>query len=103
MAIKDFQQIEAEDKELVKVQQNISKYVGQLNATTLDGVFSKEFTIGTSTTLVPHGLGRKFQGWHLLDLQSDARVWRDATSTADLTKFLPLRASTSVVVRLWVF
>jgi len=103
MALKDFQRFNAEDKEIVQVQENLSKYFKQLNPAILDGIFTQEVTISTSTTLVPHGLARKFQGWHLLDIQGDARVWRDTTSTADNTKFLPLRASTSVVVRLWVF
>lgn len=112
MALKDFQRIDAEDKTLVKVQENVDKYLRQINPTVNDGLFLEkiksgstliDITIGTSTTLVPHGLGRIFQGWHLLDIQADARVWRDATSTSDPTKFLPLKASASVVVKLWVF
>jgi hypothetical protein len=59
-------------------------------------------TVGTSTTLVSHGLGRRFRRWHLADLQGDARVWRDATSTADPAVYLPLRASASVTVTILV-
>jgi hypothetical protein len=59
-------------------------------------------TIGTSTTLVPHGLGRRFRRWHLADLRGDARVWRDTASTADPALYLPLRASSAVTVTLIV-
>lgn len=103
MALKDFQKFDSDDREIVKLQENVSKVFKQLNPAVFDGVYLGEFTISTSTTLVPHGLARKYQGWHLLDIQDDARVWRDSTSTADNTKFLPLRASANVVVRLWVF
>lgn len=112
MALKDFKTIESSDLELMKVQENLLTYFRQLNPVTLSGLYLKtiqssgsaiDITIGTSTTNVPHGLGRQFQGWHLLDLQGDARVWRDTTSTADGTRFLPLKASTSVKVSLWVF
>lgn len=111
MALKEFKRIDSKDSVITKLQENIYAFLKQLNPITLNGLFLDktigvdpiDITIGTSTTLVSHGLGRAYQGWHLADLQGDARVWRDTTSTADETIYLPLRASTSVTVKLWVF
>lgn len=103
MALKDLKFIDSEDREIVKIQENMQTWTRQLNRTMLSGILLDEVTIATSETLVPHLLGRAFQGWQIIDLQGDARVWRVATSTANTSLFLPLRASASVVVKLWVF
>lgn len=113
MALREFKKIDSDQRELIKIQDNVKEFLNRLNPVTLDGIFLEQvqnssgqlvdITIGTSTTLVPHGLGRAFQGWHLMDIRGDARVWRDATVTTNLDLFLPLRASASVVVKLWVF
>lgn len=101
--LKAFKKIDFRDRSLFQFQENVAQYLGQLNGKLLGGNEVKDVVIGTSTTLVPHELTRAFQGWHLVDIQGDARVWRDTTSTADKTKFLPLKASASVTVSLWVF
>lgn len=102
MALKDLKRIKLDNRDTETLQENVREYLGQLNPIVLSGIIV-DATVGTSTTLINHGLARKFQGWHLLDVQGDARVWRDATSTADSKLFLPLRASASVNVKLWVF
>ena len=111
MALKSLKTTDFRDKDLMKLQENVSEYVGQLNSIVLGGILLEktigqapiEITIGTTTTLVAHGLSRKFQGWSLVDIQGDARVWRDVSYTDNLDKFLPLKASASVTVKLWVF
>lgn len=112
MALKDLPQFKMESQEVQNLQDNVFKYVKQLNPVVLDGIFLEkivsngtlvDIVIQTTTTLVPHGLGRKIQGWQIVDTLSDSRIWRDATSTADMTKFLPLKASSPVTIKLWVF
>lgn len=103
MALKKFKKIDFKDKDVSKFQDSVDEYLNQLNAVVLDGIILTDVLIGTTTTEISHKLGRNFQGWHLLDIHGDARVWRDTSSTADLTKFLPLKASASVTVSLWVF
>lgn len=103
MALKELKRFNSEDKYLNDIQANVREFTNQLNKKTLDGNFLESITIGTSTTLVPHALARSYLGWSIADLQGDARVWRDTTSTADTTKFIPLKASSSVIVNLWVF
>lgn len=103
MALEEFRRIQPQDEDLRKIQENLRLYFGQLNKTVLDGVILEDVSVGTSTTSVPHGLARKYQGWQILDIHGDARVWRDTTSTLDNTKYLPLKASSAVTVKLWVF
>lgn len=103
MALSKLKLIKSDDTELMGLQGNVREFINQLNEETLSGRILKDVVIGTSTTLVSHLLGRGYQGWHLLDIRGDSRVWRDATSTADNELFLPLVASSSVTVNLWVF
>lgn len=108
MALKEFKKIESSNSELTKIQENIKSFTSQLNKAVLSGLVIENVSIGTATTMVPHGLARDYQGWQLLDVQGDARVWRDATVDASLPqngkdKFLPLKASVAVTVKLWVF
>jgi hypothetical protein len=61
-------------------------------------------TLGAAaTTLVEHKLGRKVRGWYVVDSSANAKVNRDVSSTADLTKFLPLYADVETIVDLVVF
>jgi hypothetical protein len=103
MALTNLKLIKSEDKDTMTLQGNVREFVNQLNNVILGGSILQSVSIGTATTDVPHQLGRSFQGWHLVDIQGDARVWRDTTATSDTTKFLPLKASAAVTVNLWVF
>jgi hypothetical protein len=53
--------------------------------------------------LVAHGLGKKVRGFRVTDINASASVWRDDTSTADLTVHIPLRISSTATVSLEVF
>lgn len=103
MSLKELRRINVKDQELSQVQDNLTDFSRQFNKTILDGLIMTDVSLTTSVANLVHGLGRKYQGWHLIDIQGDARVWRDTTSTADTTKYLPLKASASVTVSLWVF
>ena len=50
-----------------------------------------------------HGLGRKVRGWRLEENDTPALVYRVTASSADLTKFLPLAASSNSCVKITVF
>lgn len=118
MAIKDLKKIVSSDRELSKFQDNIDQFSRQLNATITDGVLLKEMSdisgkkvpivLGPTTTKIPHGLTRAYQGWQIVDMTSDARVWRDdaldyTKEENSKSKFLALKASATVTVQLWVF
>jgi hypothetical protein len=103
MALKQFKTLELKDRETIKLQENISEYLDRLPKNLLDGVMLTSISIGTSTTNIPHGLARSFLGFIITDLQGDARVWRDTDPSIDKTKYLPLKASSSVTANIWVF
>jgi hypothetical protein len=100
---KGLKRIAVKDAALSQVQDNVTQFSQQFDKAILAGHLLTDVTIGTSSTSIPHGLARRYQGWHLVDIQGDARVWRDTASTADNTLFIPLKASASVTVSLWVF
>ncbi len=51
--------------------------------------------------IIPHKLGRAYQGWILTDLNSNAQIW--STSNNSPTLNLVLRTSTSCTVSIKVF
>jgi hypothetical protein len=57
----------------------------------------------TGTTRVPHGLGRPYVGFKIVDKTATADVWRDATNVGSPETFIPLIASAGVTVSIWVF
>jgi hypothetical protein len=59
--------------------------------------------VSGSTNLVPHKLGRKISGWKLCDLNANAVIYRDSTSTADNTRFLALVTSLNCICSLEVW
>jgi hypothetical protein len=111
MGLKKLKRFELSTNELNKLQENVANFTDQLNDVFLngrillntDGSVIEGITVQTTTTNIPHGLGRAYQGWVVIDVQGNARVWRDATAAVDSTKFLPLVASSSVTIKLWVF
>ena len=59
-------------------------------------------------TAVPHGLGRKYQGWQLAGLSAQATVWEAsaadiASGGYDTTRVLPLECSANCTVKLVVW
>ena len=53
---------------------------------------------------VEHGLGRKFVSWTVCDPRGNLGCWRRVeTSTADLTKYIPIAVTTPLTVDIMVF
>ena len=69
----------------------------------LKGNWIKAKPIGTSATVIDHGLGRAWQGYLITRMRADARVYEAATQPADPKKQLSLQASSAVTVDLYVF
>ena len=51
---------------------------------------------------VEHKLGKTIRTWRVVDTTNAAMVWRIATSTADLTKYLPLGTTANTTIKLEV-
>lgn len=94
-----FSPIRSDDDLLNRVQDSIGRVLNPLTKIPiLDGVLL-DFTITTTATKYPHGLGRKPLGWFLVAPLADARVWQTASDSTTLT----LTSSASVSTQLWVF
>lgn len=64
--------------------------------------------ITTAFKNVEHKLGRAYLGWMLIKSNANAVVFEDpaapgAAANPDVTKFLRLKASAAVTVKIWVF
>jgi hypothetical protein len=104
MALTDLKLIQANLPEVNKLQENVKNFVAQLNGQLLSGNILSSIALDAAATVdVPHQLGRAYQGWIVLDQDGSAIIWRDASSTSDRAKFLPLKTSADVTINLWVF
>ena len=101
--IKDLKKTQLSTDELTRLQDNIAEFARQFVDPFFSGIIIPDVVIGTGLTNIAHGLARKYNGWQLVDIKGDARVWRDDSSAADKNKFISLRASASVTVSLRVF
>lgn len=69
-----------------------------------DGVWLRNVTVGTGSTTINHGLGRKPQGWIVTRCQSNAAFPVEAASQpADLTKQINLLAGATAIFDFWFF
>jgi len=94
----------APSSNLEQLQDRIETFTRQLTAQPgLDTRLIANIAVSTTVVLVEHGLGRAFQGWRVVDINANVVVYRDSSSTADLTKFLPIKASDNATIKLEVF
>lgn len=91
--------------DLHRVQDNIETVVKQFtDKKHLDSVRIEGITLTAFTTYeIPHTLGRAYLGWYIVDSDAGALFFRDTTSTADATKFLPIQSSQNVTIDIVVF
>lgn len=74
-----------------------------LNVPFLDGVLIQSVSVNTtSPTLVPHGLGRAWVGWFVVDQTQGVMIWRPTSVTVP-TSILPLMGNATTTINLWVF
>jgi hypothetical protein len=69
----------------------------------LNGQLLTGIALSTTTTRVPHKLGRPYVGFIVVDRTVDGRVYRDAAYMDQLSNVIPLLASTAMTVSLWIF
>lgn len=93
------------DEKVGVVQRQVRRAVTDVSSTPIvQGVTVSAKLDSTKTVLVSHRLGRKYVGWHVVDIDSHATVIRDTTSSADPGLYVPLKASAGTPnVKIWVF
>ena len=68
----------------------------------IHGVQVDDVVLSATTARVFHNLGRPALGFIVVGKTATADVWRDSTVTAT-NLYLPLKASGSVTVSLWIY
>jgi len=121
MNLKALKKHEIEDIKVSKMFENLNEFLNQLMPNPFisgNAVNSARDSQGkeiplvltTSTTLVPHGLGIEYTGFYVTYLNAGQTVYIDDTLTNtgpgqlnSSTKYIPLKATGTVTVKLWVF
>lgn len=57
----------------------------------------------TVSTFVSHKLGKKYQGYVIVEKDANAVIYTDTATEFDKTKFLKLKTSANTTVTIWVF
>lgn len=100
MALRAFKQVQFKAFDLLQFQASVKDFHQQLTLCPfLTGAYAKGQAIGTSATIVNHGLGQAPQGYFVLTRGANATVWQTAATTTTIT----LQASAPVTVDLWIF
>lgn len=93
----------SEDDVLNRVQDRIKVFADVVSSIPLlDGRLIESQTVGATAVAVPHGLGRPWRGFIVVNRNADVRVWAQ-TPGADSGALLWLVASGSATVSIWVF
>jgi len=99
-----FDKIKSGDEALDRVQINIAKALDPvLGLQILDGR-KVDVELTGSVAIVAHGLGRVPNGWILMTVDNDTRLYEDKAASPDRSKLLVMKSSAaSVNFSLWVF
>lgn len=99
---KAFKKAYTTDKDLNSVQENVEEVVAPLlKNPLLDGQILSNISLTTGSNSVSHKLGRKLQGWLIVDKDANSNIYRETSPTPTLT--LVLNSSANVTVSLYVF
>lgn len=87
-----------------RFQRDTRDVLNELSSTPLlSGVLVRDVPLSGTTARVYHNLGRPAVGFLVVDATATVNVWRDATFAASPNLCIPLVASGSATVSLWVF
>jgi hypothetical protein len=109
-----FTKLQSTDPVLNRIQDRVQKTANPtLKNGLTNGVMLTGVQLSTTSTAVPHLLGRAYRGWHLIDQPAaGVTVHRSDPATADTPPQYPavnpaqvinLAASAPTVVSIWVF
>lgn len=98
--LKSLKRVNFKSEEANLLQENVYQFLNQINPITNSGILLFNVSVGASATKIDHRLGRKPQGFYIIDKTSDSNVWRSAPFD-DL--YLTLTSSSPTTISLWIF
>ncbi len=102
MPIKAFKKTYTPDKELNSIQENVEEVVAPLlKNPLLDGQILSNIELTTGSNSISHKLGRKLQGWIIVDIDAVSDIYKETSLTPSLT--LVLNSSADCTISLYVF
>jgi hypothetical protein len=102
MANKAFKKTYTTNQDLNNMQENVEEVVAPLlKNPLLDGQILSNIELTTGSNSISHKLGRKLQGWVIVDKDDNSNIYRETSSTPTLT--LVLNSSANVTISLYVF
>ena len=102
MTVTPFRKINTKDKDLMRLQDAVADtFSAIVRNPFLNGNFV-DVSLTTAVTQVPHGLGRKVEGWFVTRKNAQSDVWEPSQSETP-TKTLQLQASATVTVTVFFF
>jgi|TARA_R100001443_G_scaffold33383_3_gene47301 hypothetical protein len=100
----NFTEIHTGDAKIDQLQSNIRTAISPLLSLPFaDGVHKTDVALGTSDTLVDHGLGRKFVGYIITKQNADTSVFESSTTNNFPDVQMILKAGATVTVDLFFF
>lgn len=94
----NFQTINTGNSILDRIQSNISNAFNALVGPFLGGILIPSASVGTSATMIKHGLGRVPTVWTICDQNTQATVSRISWDT----NYITLEASSACQISIWV-
>jgi hypothetical protein len=100
----NFTQLWSKDQEVTRVQSHIQKtFAPLLELPFADGVLRADLSIGTADTEIEHKLGRAYEGWLIVGLQTNAVIYESATSNTNKNSVIILQASSAATATIFFF
>jgi hypothetical protein len=99
-----YRRIRTEESKLSEVQDSIHDSIVSIQPNSfLVGETIDVFLATGSTQEVNHKLGKKPEGWFVLDIDAPAVIYRDTTKIKLLDRILYLVTDVDVNLKIWVF
>lgn len=106
-----FRKLVFKDDEMNRLQQEVSQVFDSVTGIKyLDGTLVENVFLNATTSIVPHGLEREYQGFIVTSLNGPGIVYIDTAAPntgkgqqSDKSRFIALKSSASVTCNLWVF
>lgn len=101
----DYTRTNTTNIDIVRVEDSIHRFTHQLASNgLLAGNIIGPFSLAAGVTQeIPHGLGRRWAGWLVVDQDAATVVYRDPASTANTLYYVPLMAAVNVNIYAYVF
>lgn len=101
--MKLFKKLFTNNYELQKVQDNISEVLTDFSLIPIVRGIFLDADLGTYDTTIEHKLGRKYLGFLVVGLSSNAVVFNSSTVNSSPERQIILRADSSTTAKLYIF